>query len=470
MDELFLCGEFCTTYANLQWYIASLMVIKPSKSKFIELFGNLATRGVMAQKLQQYQSQWWPSVTGCQELFEEYLLQSFYQLEAAPLFNAETNGQQHVPMMRLNMGYCLNPIYWYEKYNWDLARAGGYQHMTSNSEYNIPGHSIGYPRVKPYDWFQAIYWNTSWVWTHWRKVLLQESFFGVATSIVAIGALWYLFSQVAIKLMFQLLSKSTSRGSTTSGNTTTVDLNPELKTHRQNSILFKVVNILFTISNYIGVATTGAIVGVIMVIITGYAAYNTIPYHISYYTAWPTFAIILGLFEHATLLWTSAFFYYAVNGADAWSDSTQIVNVVETALSHGGEPDTATGKSPYNRLEWELITNNVEKINSQPNMTLLLFIDGKTSSLSPLSQYQLISSLLHWKKLFFNILLVSVIYLINQYQIYPMFVAKIICIFVGVLYTLIAFVKPYTTLILIMYYGHNGYFTWRKPTNQVKLC
>jgi alpha-N-acetylglucosamine transferase len=101
MDEFFLCGEFCMTYANLQWYIASVFVAKPSRDKFTQLYNNISQNIKVANELKSISSRWFPTPSSCQTVFEEYLLQSFYHLESAPLFNPQGNGQQTTPLMRL---------------------------------------------------------------------------------------------------------------------------------------------------------------------------------------------------------------------------------------------------------------------------------------------------------------------------------------------------------------------------------
>jgi len=516
MDEYFLCGEFCLTYANLQWYIASVIVLKPSYNTFNRLYTNISTNLSTKSKLTDLSNSFWPGITQCQSIFEEYLLSSFYHLESSPLFNPELptakgGGQQHVPSMRLNMGVVINGIYWYEKYNWSLARGAAYAHMVSESEFNIPGHSIGFPTSKPYDWFQSIYWNTNWVWAHWRSVLLNESFFSIGVYVLGIGFLTLGGSLILI----QILLKPVPKKDIFVNNDLSDFNNPNLptnllRTHRQTSFLFKIISLFYRIGGQFLMSFLAFFTGLFIVLLTGYCAYCVIPPHTIYYIAWPIFAILISLLQYTSLVWVNFILSHSCNGVSMMSKCKEIVDkaynndfsaLIQNNLKFGknndqnqSEPSTKLSTKDLLNYKMELsrTEENAKLITSDPQKALLFFLNFEQQNLkihpknngqninqndqnipsriskptkptlSPLSQYFITSALLNHTTILVNILIIICVYLINQFHIFPHFAVKIIVLFLGVLYALLSFVKPYLTLFTIYFYSYNGLFAWNK--------
>ena len=153
MDELFLCGHFCVIFMNMVYFHTGLIVVKPNIDKFNDLLTALKNVEVN-------------SYDGADQGF---LTAYFDQVEYSPLFRIEhlkrdINNINKViepyeyELMRLEMNYNLNQLYYHLDNNWNFLRYMG--HYFSN--YPIPALSIAYPItpiMKPWYWLPQIFFK-----------------------------------------------------------------------------------------------------------------------------------------------------------------------------------------------------------------------------------------------------------------------------------------------------------------------
>jgi len=180
MDELFLCGDFCAVFMNMAVFHTGLLVIKPDKEEYQKMLNALSIL---------------PSYDGADQGF---LTEYFSNMEYAPLFNRSA-GQSHDRMNRLQIGYNMNHIYWYEKSSWQFYRRQQFANLT------IPAYSLGYPItpiLKPWYWWSSIIFQVSWVWQGYRNQMGDkwEISFGVRLSIL-----------VAFYFLLELLTRRQTR-------------------------------------------------------------------------------------------------------------------------------------------------------------------------------------------------------------------------------------------------------------------
>jgi hypothetical protein len=146
-DELFLCGHFCALFMNPCHFHTGLLVIKPEQSMFSRIVEAL---------------QYIPSHDAADQGFLDNF---FSDLIDAPMFNA-SRGKSERPVERLNIGYNMHHLYYYEKFNWDLYSCS-------------PIVTIGYPihqNFKPWYWWTYPLLDINWWWQDLRMELPDQSF------------------------------------------------------------------------------------------------------------------------------------------------------------------------------------------------------------------------------------------------------------------------------------------------------
>jgi len=146
----------------------------------------------------------------CLDAFHDALLEAFPTLEASPLFHGpEANSSQNA-VMRLNLMYSINAIFYYEHFTWALyyinvkIPPGSSAYATTGSGAKListvgagaaesvqdlprsilhygplaqfPGYSIAFHSPKPYWWFQAGYFDLNWYWHSVRQLLFPQDY------------------------------------------------------------------------------------------------------------------------------------------------------------------------------------------------------------------------------------------------------------------------------------------------------
>ncbi len=301
MDELFLCGEFCMVYMNLNWYTSAVLVMKPSQAKheaLVAAAANPAYAPVRAAGAAREDDE-------CMRAWEDFLLDQYWSLEAAPAFDP-TKGQQKAPVMRLAAGYALNPLFWIEKYDWSLARVKEYAHMTSNSVFDVPAHSLSWPRWKPWQWMAALYFNVHWVWAYWKTVLVPEPSTGYYLTYIGILSLLIALPLWPIPQLLAWLYKKAAAAADAPVTSDPAALRPGPLPAKGAAGVWAAASIAVAhAAGKVGWNILGYPAGYALVYCAGRIAYLMMPVMILYYDAWPVY-IALIVAVHNLLFSTAA--------------------------------------------------------------------------------------------------------------------------------------------------------------------
>jgi len=166
MDEVFLCGHFCITFFNPIYFHTGMLVVKPDAVKFKQLLNNLLTLASF-------------SYDGADQGF---LTAEFPQLDSAPLFNVREILQNpnpvpsEEPVMRFNMEYNMNSVFFYPHYSWDFYRKVNltFSYAGTSDAENLPVASLDYcigPIFKPWNWLPYIFFYTV---TYWDAIHMRN--------------------------------------------------------------------------------------------------------------------------------------------------------------------------------------------------------------------------------------------------------------------------------------------------------
>ena len=160
MDILFKCGHFCAAYQNPVNFHTGMLVLKPDRAVFDDMLDALRTG------MASYDG-------GDQGFFVSY----FAGLAGAPLFDrtpfldSPDAPALDDPLLRLDIVYSMNHIYYYEKFNWKLYRLPQYEELKTSS---VPAFSMTFPiaqAFKPWNWVPYWYMDIHWVWLSLRARL-----------------------------------------------------------------------------------------------------------------------------------------------------------------------------------------------------------------------------------------------------------------------------------------------------------
>lgn len=285
MDELFLCGRFCMVYMNLQWYAAALLVIKPDAAMHRSLLEAAADATSPIARAAAAAT----DDAECQRAWEDFLLTHFWSMEAAPAF-VPSAGQQDVPRMRLASGYALNPLFWIEKYDWSLARVKEFASMPSSSVFDVPAHSLSWPRFKPWYWLPGIYFNVHWVWAYWKAILVPESSAPFLISYSCLVLALVFLAQRPLDALFALLHGSLDVPEATSAGAAGA---AGVAGSAPGALWLRAVLAIVRAGASAGWNVVGYPLGYALTLAAGFAAYAMMPANVLYYEAWPMYICLL---------------------------------------------------------------------------------------------------------------------------------------------------------------------------------
>jgi len=141
VDELFECGEFCVAFINPTTFNSGVMVLKPSKKVFDDMYEKVASGSVK-------------SYDGGDQGF----LNNYYpDMLSAPVFENSTY-QKHVSKKRLPSQYHTDHILFYPRFRWDVV-------SPKIIEF------IGVPLLKPWLWWSYPLMELSSSWFKYRRNL-----------------------------------------------------------------------------------------------------------------------------------------------------------------------------------------------------------------------------------------------------------------------------------------------------------
>jgi len=388
---------------NLNWYIASLFVIKPDAKMHSKLLTAVASDSRHTQAAGAAYSE-----AGCQQAWEDFYLDQFGPIEAAPAFSP-INGQQHAPVMRLASGYALNPIFWYEKYDWSLARVKEYASMQGDTLDDVPAHALGFPRVKPWNWIMCAYFNIHALWARWRYTLLNESFTGFIVSYSMLIAFIAGLTAVLVPLINSVYRER--------------DVALPGSPARFSGFGKIVVMTMKAVHRY-GWTLIAYSFGMFTVFTTLVISWLMIPGSAIYFYAWPIFiclSIVLCAFT-ARLL--------------ALIMCASLTGKLATAKTVITDAESSIG----------LMADNMDRGATLPSNTLVSLLLQATSFQSYV-----------WPLMFW-----STVYGLLQLEIYPHFVAKIIFLVIAHTYLIVALAAPYSAIFRLTYFAKVGSGVWRE--------
>jgi hypothetical protein len=402
MDELFLCGDFCSIYMNLNWYTPVLLVIKPSAAVHSRLLraalGDHPSIGAAAEAY---------SEASCQQAWEDFYMDEFSPLEAAPAFHP-SKGQQHAPVMRLASGYAVNPIFWYEKYDWSLARVKEYANMMGNTVGDIPAHALGYPRFKPWNWIVCIYFNIHALWARWRYQLLDETFstflFGYASFTAAILVL----AQFAVPIINTMYRQA-----------------PVTNAAKLPEGFAKVVTLLLQVVDKVGWTPVAYVWGLCVTASVMLVAWLLIPGSAIYFYAWPMYILMVS----------------------AISMLCARFSALIACASLGGRLTPA--RLTEEKEELLEMTSNMDKSASLTVQSACALLLRNTSVYAYL-----------WPTVY-----MFIAFALLQAEIYPHFVLKILALMSSLTYWVILLCSKYSPIVRILYFSKPGLGIWRNPSS-----
>jgi len=490
LDELFLCGHFCMVYANLNWYNTAVLVLKPSADAHAQFFRDMAK-----MELQNTRSD-----DDCRQAYEDYLLQRFFPIEAAPYFRP-TEGQQEYPVMRLSTGYAVNPLFWYEKYSWHLARSKEYAKLGGETVFEVPAHGVMWQRGNPWSWFPCIWFNVHWIWQYSRYVMLQEPALPfIIPPLVALIAIVLFIGSPLERLVIYLMGLPRNPA-------------PDYRNDSKKEVLSKLhwsvrlsAFIQMQVIRRIGWTGFGCIVALIGILLPLPLAKSLVPDHTPYYFAWPIFiplylTCILGVariiaIAHivplvGTQAWYAASLIKSAQGAlrvaatiaveeaglgdDSNSkDSPSLVLVsgrhqvlaakeplaAEVASGHNLSGNSAVNSklaSPWtecaSRMWWWGADNSDSKLLTSTGIMGLLNDQGVLSPVTAAFAARQVTAL---RRIFFPSFVFYVIYAVMHPDIYPHFVLKIVVLF-ALLTGLAGYMtRPFIALFRIGWFSQGG--------------
>jgi len=149
IDEMFKCGHFCAAYMNILAFHTAVLVVKPDAKVFQDMVNSLATM---------------ESYDGADQGF---MVSYFKDMHNSRYFDPSVPSEEK--MNRLQIGYSMNHIYFYEKSGWDHGyRVGRFKNLS------VPALVMTYPItpiMKPWYWWTYPFMQMNWMWDQYREQL-----------------------------------------------------------------------------------------------------------------------------------------------------------------------------------------------------------------------------------------------------------------------------------------------------------
>ena len=370
---------------------------------------------------------------------------------SSPLF-APSAGQQHDPAMRLQAGYAINPIFWYEKYGWVLVRVKEYAAMTGTTVFEVPAHGVGWPRNKPYRWFNCLYFNVHWIWQWHRSVLLKESFstFLITWGIIVAAAVFFAGTPLE-KLVLILtrpprdplpnvdndLAAAGGKGGVSAASSAS---SGAAAVGSGGASTGGVAGLLARVTGVVGWNVPGLVIGCSISFACAAIVHALIPDDVIYYYAWPVFLIAWAVLSGVALRLFALLVVLPIVGTAAWnSSSTAALPAPPATMTSFWVPSDA-GQAPG---------------------SLLAYLSHDSASLTPQAFAHIVRRVTDLDSVRLP-LLVTVSLLISHHgDIFAHFVLKIIIMYSLILLSFLLFARPYCHLMRAIFFYRAGLGRWR---------
>ncbi len=396
----------------------------------------------------------WPSDASCETAWEDFVLGQFPNMISAPAFKP-TYGQLEAPRMRLGSGYAVNPLFWYEKYGWQLARVKEYANITGATVFEVPAHAVGWPRGKPWYWIPCIYFNVHWLWHYNRAMLLDEPVLPfIVTSIVCLAALLFLSATPTDKLVIWLFgmskdplppatSSSSSAGASASASASNVSVNGSsgsLNCAGRFSLA------LANLVSKVGWNLVGYVIGIPLAFISVLPGMYGIPSYTLYHYAWAVFIPAVAVTTLIVLRFFTALIIIPLVGVNAWTAP------ISPAVLTSSSSAVATSASYFSF--WS------PSDAGQTTESLAAFL-SENHALSPpalafCARRIAAPASFRWAVIF----MYSMLILLHG-DIYAHFVLKIFILFFSITYTFFILAAPFAHVLRLQHFAKAGLGRWK---------